>query len=201
VSAARRIGFLTVVILAAVGCGGSTTSEAPAEEQPEETPHLALARARDAARALGKDLSSRLFAELGSGGPAAALKVCADVAQEASASHSVDGLTVRRVSTKPRNTADEPDDYERARLEEYASIDVNELPEETWEIVEADDARILRYMRPITIKQPCLACHGNTEKMDAEVVAFLQERYPEDKATGYRAGDLRGAVTVTVELD
>jgi hypothetical protein len=43
----------------------------------------------------------------------------------------------------------------------------------------------------------CLACHGQVSSLDPAVRAVLAERYPADRATGYRAGDLRGAVSVT----
>ncbi len=40
----------------------------------------------------------------------------------------------------------------------------------------------------------CLKCHGLPGKdIDANTLALLQKKYPEDKATGYKLGDLRGA--------
>jgi hypothetical protein len=32
----------------------------------------------------------------------------------------------------------------------------------------------------------------------SEVAALIRERYPQDRATGYAEGDLRGAVSVSV---
>jgi len=40
----------------------------------------------------------------------------------------------------------------------------------------------------------CLTCHGPTESIPEDVRAALRERYPDDKATGYAVGDLRGAL-------
>ena len=40
----------------------------------------------------------------------------------------------------------------------------------------------------------CLTCHGAALSPDVE--AALAESYPEDHATGYSAGDLRGAFVV-----
>ena len=37
--------------------------------------------------------------------------------------------------------------------------------------------------------------------LDADVKAILAERYPQDQAVGYEQGELRGAVSVTVELE
>jgi len=45
---------------------------------------------------------------------------------------------------------------------------------------------------------PCLKCHG--EQLDPAVQARIKELYPDDKATGYKTGDLRGAVTIRQPL-
>jgi hypothetical protein len=40
----------------------------------------------------------------------------------------------------------------------------------------------------------CLTCHGSN--LDADIAASIAERYPEDRATGFEAGDLRGVFWV-----
>jgi hypothetical protein len=57
-----------------------------------------------------------------------------------------------------------------------------------------------RYMKalPVPADMPCLKCHG--EQLDPAVQARLKELYPGDKATGYKTGDLRGAVTIRQPL-
>jgi hypothetical protein len=40
----------------------------------------------------------------------------------------------------------------------------------------------------------CLTCHGPT--LAADVAAAVAARYPRDEATGFAAGDLRGALYV-----
>jgi hypothetical protein len=47
----------------------------------------------------------------------------------------------------------------------------------------------------------CLNCHGTDDFLSKEIKNFLKEKYPEDKATGYKAGDFRGAVSVKIKLD
>ena len=49
-----------------------------------------------------------------------------------------------------------------------------------------------------TVGEVCLKCHG--ENIDPAVKAKLGELYPNDKATGYKLGDLRGAFTVRQEM-
>jgi hypothetical protein len=169
---------------------------------PGEPPSEALQKARAAADALSKDLKARLVRELGAEGPIGAVRVCSEVAQEVAARHSVEGLMVRRVSLKWRNPADQPDEYERAALEQLEEQHAaGRLPDEVYEMVEQPEGKTLRYLRPIKIVGACLNCHGDPEKMPSEVAALVRERYPEDNAVGYRAGDLRGVVSVQVRLE
>lgn len=185
-----------------------SASGAPEARDAEDTAEgtsrdRALERARAVADALTKDLMGELMSELSAGGPGEAIRVCSEVAQGIAAEHSTGGMTVRRVSRKVRNPADRPDPYEAEQLERLAVLhERNELPEEVSEVVEGEaGSRTLRYLRPITVKPLCLRCHGDPETFAPEVRQVLTERYPEDEATGYRAGDLRGAVSVRVPLD
>ena len=78
----------------------------------------------------------------------------------------------------------------QAALEESGS-----LPED-W--VQQTASGELRYYRPLVIAEPCLACHGDAESLDPAVAEAIAARYPDDRATGYEVGDLRGVVRVTV---
>lgn len=155
-----------------------------------------LDRARRAADALSGDLLGRLMAELRNGGPVRAATVCSEVAPEIARRHSVDGLTVRRVSLRTRNPANEPDAWERDRLAELAG---SWKPGGAIEETVATVAGKLRLLRPIRVGGTCLACHGDPAAIAPEVRDLLAQRYPEDRATGYREGDLRGAISVIVD--
>ena len=188
----RRPAVILLVLLTAV-------SLAPASE---ETPaaEAAVERAEAAVKALGGALMKRLTTEMRDGGPAGALRVCSEVAPGVAAEQSKDGLSIRRVSLKARNPADAPDDYERAVLLDWERLHAEgTLPANRIEV--SDDGSLLRYMKPIKVAGACLACHGPADALDPSVVEALEERYPDDPATGYAVGDLRGAFSVTVALD
>jgi hypothetical protein len=51
-----------------------------------------------------------------------------------------------------------------------------------------------RYLRRITVEPSCLLCHG----AKASRPAFVTTEYPNDRAYGFRAGDLRGAYSVFI---
>ena len=193
-----------LVLLLAAGCTSSTErprGSAAVEDDPSPPPE-ALQRAEQAADALGAELMETLTEELIDGGPVQALRVCSEVAQAIATAHSHDGVLVRRVSRKVRNPADTPDAYEREVLVQFAArLEGGQPLEASVEVVEHDGQRTLRYLRPIRIMEPCLTCHGGREQMDPELLSVLDERYPNDAATGYRDGDLRGAISVSVALD
>ena len=188
-----RVGTVAVLIL------GATAVAVRAQDAAKDAVAPELERARAAAAALSTELRARLMEEMKAGGPVQGVKVCSEVAPAYAAKHSMDGLAVRRVSEKFRNPADEPDAYEAAKLAELAAAHARgALPAETFEWIGDGPQRALRYLKPITIGGPCLTCHGDPAAMKPEVAAMLRERYPEDRAVGYRDGDFRGAVSVTV---
>ncbi|MBE9562745.1 MAG: DUF3365 domain-containing protein, partial [Proteobacteria bacterium] len=63
------------------------------------------------------------------------------------------------------------------------------------EMVEADGKKQMRYMKAIPTGKPCTVCHGET--IPPKVQAKITELYPEDKAVGFKVGDLRGAFSIT----
>jgi hypothetical protein len=56
-------------------------------------------------------------------------------------------------------------------------------------------------MKAIGVAPQCLMCHGSTEQIAEPLRVQLQTLYPHDRAVGYRAGDLRGAVSIKQPLD
>lgn len=160
-------------------------------------------RAAQAARELGQVLMELLTQEMARGGYEGAVRACSELAQHATEEFARErGLEIRRVSLKARNPKDQPDEWEAERLREWEkTYKPGEPPAEVFQIVEEEGRRYARYMKPIIVQAMCLGCHGPREKMSEEVRALLDERYPRDRATGYKAGDLRGAFTVMIRLN
>lgn len=198
----RPSSKVTRVLGASVLCASTTFAQQaaprPVTAQPEAK--ILLARARAVATSLSSELMTRLGKELHAGGPAAAIGVCAVEAQAIAARLSVDGVTVRRVSAKPRNPADAPDAFEAEKLAVLASAHAAGKPVADIVVVAGTfPHRTLRLVRPITVASMCLACHGDRAMLDATVKKVLSERYPYDLAVGYKEGDLRGAISVTID--
>jgi hypothetical protein len=134
------------------------------------------------------------------GGPLLAISVCADKAPEiANAISRKTGWMVRRVSLKTRNPMNNPDAYETKFLQETESSPGKKTGEIA-EVIEIGGRKEFRYMKVIKTAPPCLTCHGMTEKIAPEIKKEIISRYPYDRATGYKPGDIRGAFSIRIPL-
>ncbi|MCX8117600.1 MAG: DUF3365 domain-containing protein [Desulfobacterota bacterium] len=161
-----------------------------------------LLEARRIANELMETVRGLLMQEIQKGGFEGAVRVCSELAQEMTARlSSQTGHQIRRVSLRYRNPKNIPDPYEAKRLQELDRLNREKrLPEETFEIVEEGGVKYLRYLKPLTVAPLCVTCHGPKENIPSDVQAILREKYPEDRATGFLVGDLRGAISVKIPL-
>lgn len=173
--------------------------EAPAD--PAQTPDRAAltADAKQAVMALGSTLKTQLQAAMQGGGPASAVDVCHKIAPSAAASLSEQhGLTLTRVSLKNRNPEmGVPNDWQTRVLQDFeARKAAGEAPDKLAysEVVDGE----FRFMKAIPTAAVCLNCHG--ENIQPDVAEQIATYYPEDRATGYREGDLRGAFVAVRKL-
>lgn len=158
-----------------------TTLAEPAQRQ--------LQIATRAQEQLAKQLMSKLREGISAGGPAAGIDVCSieapAIAKSVGSEHNV---RIGRTSHKLRN----PD---------------NVGPE--WvEPVVADRSASPRYFAgpdgalgvalPIVMGENCSKCHGPVDGIPQEVKDALAHAYPQDMATGFEVGDVRGWFWVEV---
>jgi hypothetical protein len=124
----------------------------------------------------------------------AAIAACNVEAPALAAGLSRDGITVGRATRKPRNPANRARQWTDEALTRF-----EKLVADGRDLTGASYARRLpgghtAYAEPLVIQELCLACHGSA--LAPEVSAALAEKYPQDVATGYEVGDLRGLVWV-----
>ncbi len=162
-------------------------------------------------KAVVKAFMGELKGELGkamkAGGPIQAIKVCNKVAPSiAQAQSEKTGWEVGRTSLKLRNPNNAPDEWETMvlkKFEERAAAGESPANMVHFEVVEQNDTKAFRFMKAIGMppleKAPCLKCHG--ENIDANLVAKLDELYPNDQARGYKPGMIRGAFTITQPME
>ncbi|CAA6828243.1 MAG: Cytochrome c family protein [uncultured Thiotrichaceae bacterium] len=161
-----------------------------------------IAEAKGAVMALGGSLKKELQGAMMSGGPVAALDVCVEKAPAITKQISEEkNLEIGRVSLKNRNSGNAANEWQTAVLNDFETRkaggeDAGKLAYA--ETVDIDGKKEFRFMKAIPTGNLCLTCHGDI--VPENVVAKLKEHYPEDKATGFKEGDLRGAFYVVKPL-
>lgn len=149
---------------------------------------------RKVIKEFGGKLVKELKQAIKEGGPENAIKVCnIEAPKMATALSEKYNWQIGRTALKTRNPNNAPDAWEQVVLEQFEQRKQNGEKIKTLEYAETTDAGY-RYMKAIPTKGLCLACHG--ENISEALKATLVELYPQDKATGFKAGDIRGAFTV-----
>ncbi len=143
-------------------------------------------------------LKGQLQSAMKMAGPTEAINVCKESAPIIAKSLSEKyGWKIARTSLKFRNSANAPDAWERKVLQDF---DVRKKrgekvkPMAYFSEVEEKGVKSFRFMKAIPTGKVCLKCHG--QNIAPVIAAKLKASYPDDKATGYRLGDVRGAFTI-----
>jgi hypothetical protein len=106
----------------------------------------------------------------------------------------------RQVHPRVRNPGNAPDSVETRVLDAFAAaIAANRaMPDTAFVGTDSSGRPVVRYMRAIRLQEFCLACHGPADSIAPAVKQVIAARYPNDQATGYAIGELRGAISVRV---
>ncbi|MEJ8568909.1 Tll0287-like domain-containing protein [Elongatibacter sediminis] len=156
----------------------------------------------DPRKALSKNYALRLQSELGArlkaamttGGPVAAIDVCQVEAPVIAAKMLTENgpTKIGRTALRVRNPMNAPDEEARVVLENFRqAMAAGETPAAHFTVREDGSAR---YMQAIGTQPLCLACHGT--ELAPEVREALARHYPEDQATGFSVGELRGSFLI-----
>ncbi|MBT3309528.1 MAG: DUF3365 domain-containing protein [Gammaproteobacteria bacterium] len=156
-------------------------------------------------KALFKKLKGTLVTAMKEGGPAKAIAACNLQAQPITNSMSSKrtGMNIKRTSLRLRNEKNAPDAWEIRVLEQFAARasageDISHI--EYHEVIDQQKGQqLFRYMKAIPAQKPCMVCHG--ELIAPDVLRSIRKLYPLEQAIGFQPGDLRGAFSVTRELN
>lgn len=176
--------------------------------------HSNMASAKDAeleelveqAKKISQQFSSTLKQELmqamADGGPVNAIAVCSSKAQPITEKVAKDNhVKLSHVSLKNRNPKNEPNDWQKVILKSFEERLANgeEIQKLAYaKIVETEGQKQFRFMKAIPTQGLCLTCHG--ENLAPELSQKIKQLYPQDKATGYKVGEIRGAIVIQRNL-
>lgn len=167
--------------------------------KPDALPEQDIENSRTTVQKFSNTLQEALQQALQNGGPPNGITVCRDKAGQIATELSGQvNMIVGRTSLKLRNPNNAPDNWEMAVLRQFdARLADGEAADklEFFAVIDDDQGqKTFRYMKAIPTTSQCLNCHGET--VDSEVEVKLKELYPDDKARGYKEGELRGAFTL-----
>ena len=155
-------------------------------------------QSRVQAKMLGGSLKRVLITELNQNGAVGALEVCHSQAQPITDQHNNGGWEVRRTALKVRNPENQADEWETQVLTDFEAQIENGVKPELLEYSEVT-AGEFRYMKAIPMGAVCSACHGHS--IAPRLADAISSYYPEDQATGFDLGSLRGAFSIRTKLN
>lgn len=187
-----RFGLLFGALLGSLACRSAPELDVEAER----------AKALALTETFKAELQGQLLAAIEAGGPVAGVEVCKREAANIAARASREGWTLGRTAARVRNPDNAPNEWQArglAELERAAASTTSPeaLAQLEWHELVRDDAGLrFRYMRAIPMGGLCLGCHGPRSGLDPALVDALAEHYPDDQATDFAVGQLRGAFVV-----
>lgn len=151
-----------------------------ADKLSDEVAQKKMLAAKDA---LFNKLSGRLMEAMGTVGPVQAIAVCKNeapkIAEEIATEH---GLKIGRIGVRLRNPRNAGPSWAKQLVAE-------KVAEPKFVQLSSGAAAALL---PIKLQPQCLMCHGPEESLSADIKTQLSKLYPDDQATGFREGELRG---------
>ncbi|WP_034732591.1 DUF3365 domain-containing protein [Bacteriovorax sp. Seq25_V] len=142
------------------------------------------AKALQAVKKLGMELKAKLSAGMKKS-PTEALETCHLEASTITNSHTNAEIKIGRVSAKNRN----PNNMPKKWMENYISDFQTKKIKSPYIAVDID-SKHRGLLMPIATMPMCLKCHG--DNIEADLYKEITKRYPNDKATGFKTGDIRG---------
>tara|TARA_R110000751_G_scaffold49002_1_gene109298 strand:- start:20921 stop:21526 length:606 start_codon:yes stop_codon:yes gene_type:complete len=180
----------------------ATAEEVNNLKQLEQVKLQFKANAQKKIQLFASELKTSLSNAIQTGGFEEGVTACKEIAPLLAQKHATTGWTIGRTSLRPRNLKNRPDSWEIATLNKFeldkaAGKEVATL--EGFTAQREQNTVTLRYMKAIPVNGLCLSCHG--ENLSAEVNQKLAEHYPNDKAIGYKLGDIRGGFSLSQTID
>lgn len=183
---------------AALAVGLWVALAAHAQDPAEPT---SAERAGAAAKAFSTELRGTLTAAMTKGGPLAGVEVChAEAPRIAAAVAAAHGVQLGRVGVRSRQPANRLEGWQQEVLAAWAKAPPAGAPAQWAPVVSKDPTTgTLRWAKAIETEGPCLVCHGDS--IEPQLQAAIRAHYPDDPATGFAAGSLRGLVWVEVPAE
>lgn len=184
----KSIGIISIVLLFVASCQQGLSIK----EKEKYT-----AKGKEIAQATFKRMAGEVEKNMKQGGVSQAAPFCNAHASELTAEMEEKfNVNIKRTSHKLRNEANAPTDEEKLILEQFETSISDGMALKPQ--VTLDEKGLPHFYAPILLKDKCVACHGVLgETMKHETDTIIKVLYPNDKAIGFKEGDLRGMWSIT----
>jgi len=106
------------------------------------------------------------------------------------------GVSIKRITNKPRNQKNQAIKEQILVLEELENKQkLGKMPKM---LVKKISKSHFQVYKPLVIGNKCLSCHGDNSTLNQDAYKVISKNYPNDKATDYKLGQLRGAFLVDI---
>ncbi len=189
----RRLDVLrpTLVLMLALAAApiGCKQKAQPAALKAKEIKASPPEKVVAAIRNLKTTLGARLKAEIAQSGPEAAVEACRLDAAKFTQAQQQAGLRIGRTSHKLRNPANKAPAWAEEAVASGAGRVVSEVKRRR--VYDLGGGH-LGYVEAMGVGAVCLTCHGPAEGISPPLAERIAKAYPDDKATGFQEGDVRG---------
>lgn len=196
----RTLLFIAIILMSAAACSSKQDQTTEKREVAYSTEELAVYREDGLQMALAtkKVLGQNLQAAIKAKGTDHALDFCniQAIPLTDSVSTAMDAI-ISRVSDQPRNPDNRANEEEVTIIETIRQTLADGGQPKPQMVTQGD--KVIGYY-PIITNELCLQCHGSeSAEVKATTMAKLKELYPEDEATGYGMGQIRGLFKVEMK--
>ncbi len=189
----RDFKLLIFLFLVLAGCVSSP--EKSAETQENEADSLYLRLKSQGKQVVGMSftaLSQQLQRAISDRGLEGALAFCNVHALPITDSLSETmQVSISRTALRFRNPENAPDDIDQQVMERFQQL-IAQLGKASDTLVRNHNGDLV-YMAPIITLPACLQCHGVPDvEIKPQTMDLVRALYPDDRAIGFREGELRG---------
>lgn len=186
----------TASLLLFSACAAKQSSSVNLDEKSE---YELKQKASKAIEKVAGSLQMRLYSKVKEGGFANAASFCsinASSMAKKTASMLPEGVRLKRITDKPRNSASQASTEQlivfneiKTQLKSNKKFDM---------LIKQKAPNHFQVYKPIKIMGACLQCHGTTQTRNEEAYEIIAKKYPNDKAINYKLYDFRGAFLVDI---
>lgn len=194
-----KMKLILTTISAALLFSACSTTQAQETSKKMVTEQELKLQAKKAIQTVGGAFMQTLNAKVKEGGLTNAANFCSTHTKDLynKVSKSLDeGVSVRRVTDKPRNQQNMASKEQLVVLEEIKTKLA--IKEKVDMIVKQKSSNHYQVYKPIVMAGKCLNCHGDNKTRNKEAYEIISKKYPSDKAINYKAGEFRGAFLVDI---